>query len=145
MSVVNLYNGIYKILANDDVILNLLGITNKTDNLKKAKQIKKRSNPPDIINNLPVISFYSPGGGREVKNNDVYGATFVFDIYTKDDVDLALNISQRLMELFDGKLNSMFGVESLESEFVEAYESKADLQNTYCFTLVFSMFVTLDC
>jgi len=144
MAVVNLYNGIYKILANDDALLNLLGITDKTDNLKKAKRIQKRSQPQVIIAELPLITFYSPAGKRGIKNSEVYNATFMFDIYTKDNVDLALNISQRIIELFEKKLNPMLGVETFESSFVEGYESRSNLQNTYCFTLVFDMFIAFD-
>lgn len=144
MSIVNLYNGIYRILANDDVILNLLGITDKSDNLKKAKRIQKRSQPQIIIEELPIITFYSPAGKRGVKNTEVYNATFMFDIYTKDNVDLALNIAQRIIELFEKKLNPMMGVETFESSFVEGYESRSNLQNTYCFTLVFDMFIGLS-
>lgn len=141
MSIVNLYNGIYRILANDDVILNLLGIADKSDNLKKAKRIQKRSQPQIIIEELPIITFYSPAGKRGVKNAEVYNATFMFDIYTKDNVDLALNIAQRIIELFEKKLNPMIGVETFESSFVEGYESRSNLPNTYCFTLVFDMFI----
>lgn len=143
MALVDLYNGIYRILSNDDVILSLLNITDITDKLKKAKHIQKRSKPQIIIDDLPIITFYSPSGKRESKNFDVYKALFTFDIYTKDDVDLALNISNRIFELFDDKLNPMVGVESMTTDFVEGFESRSDLANTYCFTLIFNMFVSV--
>jgi hypothetical protein len=89
MAVVNLYNGIYKVLANDPIVLDYLGIGSIATPLQKAQRIQKRSKPTKLVENLPLIAFYAPPGRREPNNFEVYTTTFVFDLYTSDNVDLA--------------------------------------------------------
>lgn len=143
MSVVNLYNNIWRILANDNDILTFMNLVG-ADNLTKAKRIQKRARPQNIIDNLPLITFYTPDGNLEVRNSFVYGAMFVFDIYTSDDVELAHNIAQRIIDLFDREIHPMNGLESFESKFIRAYESNSNLANTYCFTVVLNMYISTD-
>lgn len=143
MSVVNLYNNIWSIIANDSIILTFMNLVG-ADNLTKAKRIQKRARPQNIIDNLPLITFYSPDGNLELKNSYVYNAVFVFDVYTNDDVELAHNLAQRIIEIFDRELHPMNGVESFESKFIRAYESNSNLANTYCFTVVLSMYISTD-
>lgn len=146
MIVTDLYNGIYKVLANDETILNYLGIGISATNIQKATKIQKRSKPQDLVeDNLPIISFYTPAGQREHKNLYVYVASFVFDVYTQDDVTLAQNIAERITQLFNGEINAFLGgVENFQGELVTAHESMTDLQNSYCFTVVINMSVSLD-
>jgi len=141
LAIIDLYNSIYRILANDPDILNYLGIGVGADNLTKAKKIQKRSKPQDLANNLPLITFYAPPGRRD--NSAVYVTPFVFDIYTNDDVPTAHKIAQRIIDLFDGQLHPMVGVESMESYFITGHESQTDLQNTYCFTVVIEFSVSI--
>lgn len=142
MSVIHLYDGIYQYLANDEVILDLLEIDTTLDEdelmLQKALHIQRRSKPQDLAENIPLITFYTPGGGRDVNNTSVYDSLFVFDIYTKDDVEKALMIAKRLLELFDSNIPVVEGIATMESSFEDGHESEVDLQNTYCFTLLFS-------
>lgn len=143
MYVVDLYNGIFKALANDPSILELLEIT-EGNALIKAKRIQKRSDPQNIVENLPLIAFYSPGGAKDFNNDQVYGATFVFDIYTNDDIDKAHKISNRVYRLFDKEIPSFSGLETYETDFEDAHQSATDLQNTYCFTIIMTFNITID-
>ncbi len=143
MSVVNLYNGIYRVLANDEQILNYLGLSSASTNLEKAKHIQKRSKPQDLVENLPLITFYSPGGFRDSINDYVYGSRFFFDIYTSDDVELAQNIAQRILDLFEGEIPPWMGVENFTCRFEDGHESAVDLANIYCFTIEVTMFISL--
>lgn len=142
MTVVNLYNNIFKTLLLDEELLDLMSLTN--ENLViKTEHIQKRRKPQNLLKSLPIITFYSPSGGVSEKNNEVYEATFVFDVYTQDDVELAQKISELICKLFDGKINSFYGIENFETALVEAFESEVNLSNTYCFTTVLLFSLTI--
>lgn len=143
MSIVNLYNGIYRVLANDEEILTLLGLTKDVDLLTKAKHIQKRSRPQKLLENLPLIAFYTPGGKLDGNNDRVYSAQFIFDIYTADDPETALKIVQRIIDLFEGKIHPFKGVENFEARFLSGYESVVDADNIYCFSIVIEMNISL--
>lgn len=144
MSVVNLYNGIYRVLANDDTVLSYLGIGKDAKPIEKAKHIQKRCKPQRIADSVPLITFYAPPGFVDKGNYIVYGTDFVFDIYTKDDVDLAQRIAERVAEIFVGKIYPMKEVENFQSEFVTSHESTVDIENTYCFTVVVNFSVSIE-
>lgn len=143
MSVVALYNNIYRVIANDAELLTLIGIEANAANLEKSKRIQKRSKPQELLERLPLISFYSTGGDRERENESVFNPSFTFDVYTSDDVDTAHRVAQRIINLFEGKINPFMGVENFEAKFVDAYESGVNAPNIYCFTteLLFSVTV----
>lgn len=143
MSIVDLYDSIYSILSNDEQILDLLGLDLGSDNQLKDSHIQKRAKPPNLIDNLPLIAFYTPGGQRESKNDLVFNSTFVFDIYTQDDVDLAQRIAQRVLDLFDKKNNYLSGLATFDSFFLDSYESGAILSNTYCYTIALKISFSL--
>lgn len=145
MAVVDLYNGIYKVLANDPDVLNYLGVGASADNLVKARRIQKRNKPTNLVeDNMPLVTFYTPNGGRNPDNHYVYVCPFVFDIYTSDDVDTAQRLANRIIKLFDGELHPMQDIESFESYFVQGFETDVDATNTYCFTVVIEFSVTLE-
>lgn len=148
MIVVDLYNGIFKILANDPTILSLLDIdtTIDVDALKvaKAEKIQKRRKPQNLISNIPLIAFYSPGGNVERNNDLVYCATFVFDVYTNDDIEKAHEIHNRISKIFDDCVPSIPTLTTFLTHFEEAYESETDLANTYCFTTICTFSVGLE-
>jgi hypothetical protein len=144
MAVVNLYNGIYRVLANDETVLNYLGIGSTASNLDKAKKIQKRATPQNPSDNMPLIAFFANPGRREGSNLLVYNTNFVFDIYTNDDVNLAQRIGDRLVELFEGEIHPLMGVENFESLLVSMHESESDLPNSYCFTVVINFSISLD-
>lgn len=144
MAVVSLYNGIYKVLSNDETVLNYLGIGTLASPLDKAKRIQKRHKPQDLATNMPLIAFYATPGSRVGENYLVYETNFIFDIYTKDDVSNAQKISNRILELFEGVIHPMMGVESFESMVVSMHESAVDLANCYCFTVVINFSISIE-
>lgn len=144
MVVVNLYDNIYKMLVNSKDVLNYLGLEENATLLEKAKKVQKRARPQNLVNNIPLIAFYAPPGGKVDRGNyKVYNTPIVFDIYTPDDVDLAQKISSCLVDLFNGQLHPFCGVESYETEFLTAHESSVDISNVYCFTTVIQFSVTI--
>lgn len=147
---VKLYNGIFVTLTNDSVLLDLLNIDTNTTNsefkLLRAYKFQKRRKPQNLVDNIPIISFYSPSGGAEPNNSEVWDATFVFDIYTNDDVERAHLIGERIVELFDGEIVPIEGITTFESSLEEQYESLTDMPNTYCWTVIITMSIgSLDC
>lgn len=144
MAVVSLYNGIYKVLSNDETVLNYLGIGPSASSLDKAKRIQKRHKPQDLATNMPLIAFYATPGSRVGENYLVYETNFIFDIYTKDDVSNAQKLGGRVLELFEGVIHPMMGVESFESMVVSMHESAVDLANCYCFTVVINFSVSIE-
>lgn len=143
MPVVDLYNGIYQVLSNDLIVLSYLGIGEDASPLEKAEKIQKRSEPQNLSDNLPIIAFYAPPGRRLESNFAVYTTDFVFDIYTNDDVDTAQRLGDRIFKLFHGKIQPMNNVITFESQHVTSHESKSDLPNTYCFTVVINFSIQL--
>lgn len=144
MAVVSLYNGIYKVLSNDETVLNYLGVGSGASALDKAKRIQKRHKPQDLASNMPIIAFYATPGQRVGDNYLVYETNFIFDIYTNDDVSLSQKIGDRVLGLFEGVIHPMMGVESMESMVVSMHESAVDLPNCYCFTVVINFSVSLE-
>lgn len=146
--VTQLYDEIFRALAKNTNILNLLGILPSgdvsQDNLVKASKIQKRRQPMNVVESLPIISYYTPGGTPDRRNNLVYNSTFIFDIYTNDDVELAQEISDTIVDLFDGEIPVFTGVENFETMVVDQFESTTDLVNTYCFTTIMLFSVSLD-
>lgn len=138
MSIINMYDGIYGTVANDVTVLDLLEIGEAATPLEKALHIQRRSKPQNLADNIPLVTFYTPGGGREANNDRVYNALFFFDIYTHDDVEKAMQIAARLLELFDGTIPVYSNISTMQCEFEDGHESEVDLQNTYCFTVIFT-------
>jgi hypothetical protein len=150
LSTVGLYNGIFCTLSNDSTMLELLGIDplafsfDDELRLSKALKIQKRSKPNNLIESLPIITFYTPGGERERKNQSVFNALFYFDIYTNDDVDLAHRIAARIEELFGDAIPSFGGgIETFMSKFVDAYETESDLDDLYSFCVQIEFSVSM--
>ncbi|SNS22101.1 hypothetical protein SAMN05446037_100686 [Anaerovirgula multivorans] len=148
MIVTNLYNNVYRMLSNSEAVLNYLQIDSSLLEeellLLKARKIQKRSKPQNLTEYIPLITFYTPPGGRiDTDNYLVYSTPVVFDVYTTDNVDLAHNISSSLVELFNNKFPIMCGLESYETKFLTAYESSVDQNNVYCFTTVIEFSVTV--
>lgn len=144
MFIVNLYNNIYDMLSNDEIFLNYLGLNNASSLIDKANKIQKRSEPQNLTNKVPLVAFYTSPGSIEKSNYVVYNAPFIFNIYTNDDVGLAHSIADRLFQLINNKLLPMFSIENFNSRFITAHESKVDINNIYCFTVVFEFSVSIE-
>jgi hypothetical protein len=143
MIITQLYDEVYRALTRDTDLMALMGLGTATS-IEVAKKIQKRRKPQDIVANMPLISFYSPGGAKDHNNDLVFGSVFVFDVYTNDDVELAQDISARLCKMFNKELLPLVGIESFESVFADQSESLTDLPNTYCFTTLIVFYVSLD-
>ena len=143
MQVVNLYNNIFTLIVDNESILYYLGVGNEASDIEKARKIQKRAKPQSLVDNVPLIAFYAPPGGLDRGNDTVYVAPFVFDIYTFDDVDTAHKIAEELTRMIDRELLPFWEVDSLESRFVTAHESNVDIENVYCFTVVFEFSIIL--
>jgi len=143
MQIINLYDNIYKLIANNQKILYYLGMSSDASHLDKAKKIQRRAKPQDLIDNVPLISYYALPGGVDKRNDIVYVAPFVFNIFTFNDVDAAHSIAEELTDTIDKKLLSFEGVENLESRLITAHESGVDEEDIYCFTVVFEFSVII--
>ena len=155
MNVTNIYNTIYRTLVTDQILLNIMGIKRYIDEYeipesdsdfytRLSKSFKKRRNPQDILETLPVIAFYTPDGMNDRNNSSVYNAIFVFDIYTQDNVEMAHNISNRLYDIFDSKIPNAQGVTTFETLFEAGHEVPTDLMNTYCFRNIYTFSVCYE-
>lgn len=144
MPIIELYDNIYKLIASNEKILYYLGIDDKSNNLMKAKKIQRRAKPQQLIDNVPLISFYALPGGLDRENDAVYVAPFVFNIFTVDDVDTAHLIAEELIKVINKQLLPFYGIENLESKLITAHESLVDAENVYCFTLTFEFSIVLQ-
>lgn len=128
----DVYACIHKTLREDEVIRQLMGFDSSTKTTEMALRIQKRMNPVDLVeNNLPLITFYKRPGQREFKNHLAYVTAFDFDIYTKDDVELAVDIADRINYLFDNKFLNLDKGSSFRGQYITSAEDRADLENTY--------------
>lgn len=134
LTIISLYNGIYKMISSDSEILGYVGLQTDSTYAQKGRKFQKQSKPQQLADNLPVISFYTPGGSTDYVNLDVFCPVFFFDIYTRDNVNLAHQIAERLCVLLTGCLN-FTGVGGSSATIIDAHESNSNLENVYCFTI----------
>ncbi|QNR70427.1 hypothetical protein IAQ67_28335 (plasmid) [Paenibacillus peoriae] len=129
----DLYAQIHTVLREDKILQDLMGLDGSL--LQAAIRIQKRRKPTgDIQGNLPLISFYTDPGMREEENYLVYHSPFFFDIYVQDgDEEKAVEIADRINDLFDEKFLAIPCGSSLRSEFVTMGEMETDRENTYKF------------
>jgi hypothetical protein len=128
----DVYASIHKVLREDEVIRQLMGFDDTTTDVEMALRIQKRRFPVELVeNNLPLITFYKLPGQREFRNHLAYVTAFDFDIYTKDDVELAIDIADRINYLFDGKFLPLPKGSSFKGQYITSAEDNTDLENTY--------------
>ena len=130
----DLYAYIHKVLREDTVILELMGITGEPDPVELATRIQKRRRPSGVTshNNFPMITFYTNPGSRGY-NHLEYMTSFDFDIYTADDVETAMAIHDRINELFDDKYVGIATGSQFKAEWLTGSEVDTNLENTYKF------------
>lgn len=127
----NVYASIHKTLREDEVIRSLMGFDESTDMVEMAMRIQKRKTPVDLVdNNLPLISFYKLPGQRGY-NHLEYKTAFDFDIYTNDDVELAIDLADRINDLFDDKFLNLCEGSSFKGQYLTSSEDSSDLTNTF--------------
>ncbi|MEC2266488.1 hypothetical protein [Bacillus subtilis] len=128
----DVYACIHKTLREDEVIRKLMGFDESTTSTDMALRIQKRKNPVELVDGkLPLITFYKLPGQRELTNYLSYVTAFDFDIYTNDDVELAIEIADRINYLFDDKYLPLSKGSSFKGHFVTSAEDETDLENTY--------------
>lgn len=132
-SISDLYAVIHWTLRNDPKIKELLGLTDDSTLEDFAIKIQKRAKPKGIVDdNLPLIAFYVNPGSRGA-NPLEYITTFDFDIYTTDDVELAINIADRIKEIFEGQYPALPKGSTFKAEMTTCAEAPSDLDDTYKF------------
>lgn len=127
----DIYACLHKTVREDAEILRLMGLTEDEPLDKLASSIQKRKKPKGVvINNLPLITFFKNPGARE-ENYLVYRFIVDFEIYTQDDVETAIDIADRITDLFDGKFLSGVTGSVFKGEYVTSAEDDTDLKNAY--------------
>lgn len=143
--VTDLYVEIYRKLRTDPQLLELMNL-DPADLLSVEKRIQKRSRPVELSEgNLPLISFYASRKGKISRENYlVYDSLIKFNTYTINNVDLALNISKRIVELFRNAISPFENVENFETTLYKQHESATLNADVYCFTTVLQFSLSLD-
>lgn len=132
LNISDVYACIHKTLREDAVIRQLMGFNDSTTPVEMAMRIQKRRKPVELVdNNLPLISFYKLPGQREFGNHLAYVTSFDFDIYTNDDVELAIGIADRINYLFDDKYLRLSKGSSFKGQYLTSAEDVTDLENIY--------------
>lgn len=127
----DVYASIHRVLREDEIIRELMGFTEDTPPEEFALRIQKRMKPVDLVaDNFPMISFYKLPGFRG-HNHMTYSTAFDFDIYTNDDVETAIDIADRVNELFDDQFLPLCKGISFKGQYVTSGEDVTDLNNTY--------------
>lgn len=125
------YACIDKTLREDPVIRELMRFTDTTSDVEIALRIQKRMRPVNVVDfNMPMIAFYILPGRRGI-NHLEYEALFDFDIYTNDDIELAIDLADRINILFNEKFFQMEQGISFRSQFVTSAEKSTDLESIF--------------
>jgi hypothetical protein len=132
INISDIYAYIHTTLRQDPEIISMLGLAADASLEDLATKIQKRKQPQNLVqHNLPLISFYKNPGARGT-NYLEYRFIVDFDIYSQDDVELAINIADRIAQLFDDKFMSGLTKGSVfKGEYVTSAEDDTDLENTY--------------
>ncbi len=127
----DVYAYIHKTIREDDEILRLMGLDKTSSADVLALRIQKRKKPQElVIHNLPLITFFKNPGVRG-DNYLEYRFTVDFDIYTQDDVETAIDIADRMAQLFDNKFMSGVSGSSFKGEYITSAEDETDFKNSY--------------
>lgn len=134
MRMSDLYAYIHTVLREDVVIRELMGFDESTTMEEMAQRIQKKRNPTGLVKpNLPIISFYANPGIRG-DNHLEYMVAFDFDIYILDGYEeTAINIADRINEIFEGQYLGLKCVNSQKSEFITMGEVETDQEDTFKF------------
>ncbi len=141
----DLYSAFHSILREDPVILERLGMTANASMEELATRIQKRKKPQKWVqHNLPLISFYKNPGQRG-KNYLEYRFTITLDIYTQDNVELAISLADRIVQLFDGKWISGLSEGSVfKGEYITSAEADCELEETFKYYIQIGFTVGID-
>lgn len=131
LNISDAYASIHKTLREDSIIRQLMGFDETTTDVDMAIRIQKRERPVDLVEDrFPLIAFYKLPGQRG-HNHLEYVTIFDFNIYTNDDVELAVDLADRINYLFDDKFLNLPKGSSFKGAYVTSAEDGTDLANTY--------------
>jgi len=108
-----------------------MGFDDTTTMVEMASRIQKRMKPTNVTKNFPLIALYKLPGQREYSNHLAYVTAFDFDVYTNDDVELAVDIVDRINYLFDDKYLNLKKGSSFKGQYLTSAEDNTDMENTY--------------
>ena len=130
----DLYAYIHTVLREDAVIRELMGFDNSTTLEEYARRIQKKRRPTELVKpNLPIISFYANPGVRG-ENHLEYMVAFDFDIYViNGDEETAINLADRINEIFEEQYIGLKCVNSFKSMFLTMGEVETDQEDVYKF------------
>ncbi len=130
------YASIHKFLREDPILLKLMGIeypaafTDEGFLSLASVRIQKRKKPQSLnIENMPLISFYNNPGFHGA-NPLEYLFSFNFDIYSNDDVEWALLISDHITKKFEEQ-DAGLRCCLLKGQWMAGGECETDQLNTY--------------
>lgn len=141
----DIYAYIHSILRDDPEIQSMLGLKSTATSEDFSTKIQKRKTPQGLVQeNLPLISFYKNPGARG-ENYLEYRFNVDFDIYTQDDVELAIEIADRIAQLFDNKFMSGLKEGSVfKGEYVTSAEDETNPTNGYKYFTQLGFSIGLD-
>lgn len=129
----NLYAYIHKVLRTDAIIQEFMFNGTAPTLEESAIRIQKRKSPQNLnTDNFPMISFYTSQGIRG-DNFLEYVLPIDFDVYTEDDVELALIIADRINKIFDDEFVKLNCGSQFKSQFLTMSEDQTDQSNTFKF------------
>lgn len=133
----DVYATIHTVIVKDPEIRRLMGfdegLSEEDEFLQRATKVLKRKMSTELLEGqtMPLITFYKLPGGREHDNFLSYLTPFDFDIYTNNDVELAIDIADRINELFDDKYLPLAKGSSLRNSYTTSGEDKTELKDVY--------------
>lgn len=140
-----IYEALYVTLRNDTELQELLGIPNtgdlEADELAAMNKIQKRRYPVEVIESLPMIAFYKIPSPADAGNDQVYDALFLFDVYTNNDVNLNMRITDRLYHMFEGEFLLAEGLTTFKSRWLDGSEFETDHPDLYGFSNIIKVSV----
>lgn len=129
--ITDVYACIYKTLREDSVIRKCMGLNNITVDMENDMHIQKRMSPKEALNKqMPLIVFYNSFVQKE-RNNNIHVVTFDFDIYTNDGVELALDLADRINQLFDNQSLRLFKGVFFKGQYVGFAEVASEIEHSY--------------
>ncbi|WP_151734130.1 hypothetical protein [Paenibacillus tengchongensis] len=140
----DVYAYIHRTLRDDSGLQSLLGLTPAAPLEDRVKHIQKRRQPHNLVqDNLPLITFYKLPGTRGA-NYLEYRFSFRFDIYTSDDVELAIGIADRINRLFDNRFLQGLPGSSFGGEYITCAEEETDVRNGFKYFTQIGFTIGLD-
>ncbi|AIW39927.1 hypothetical protein MHB54_05935 [Paenibacillus sp. FSL M7-0802] len=140
----DIYESIFSVLQKDAELHTLLENSGTTPSKIMMEKIQKRRHPKGLQQDqLPLISFYKSAGGRGENYLD-YWSIFNFDIYTRENVDVALRIADRITTLFDDEYQSLTQGGLLKGQYITGSDHDTDLENTYKYSIQIGITIGME-